>query len=280
MSYQTEDGLAKRKVQASTQRDGQRVEAYWHDILKYLIVKEAQEAINGDFMARQTDINGRMREILVDWLVDVASKFKLATETLFLAVAYIDRYLSVSLVARNRLQLVGVTCLYIAAKLEEIYPPPLEDFVKVADGAYTKQELIELEPEVISALNFNLTVSTSLRFFLMFTRFFSLSSKFTMMGRYICELCLTKYEMLTLSSSQVACGVAYLVGRLLNSPVEWPEGLEQATGLSLAQVRHCAKPCYLVLLAASQQPACHAVLRKYSADKYLQVALLRIDLHG
>ena len=44
-------------------------------------------------MAKQGDINEKMRAILVDWLVDVHLKFKLVPETLFLTVNMIDRYL-------------------------------------------------------------------------------------------------------------------------------------------------------------------------------------------
>jgi len=47
-----------------------------------------------DYMAMQTDINQKMRRILVDWLIKVHQKFKLLPETLFLTVNIIDRYLS------------------------------------------------------------------------------------------------------------------------------------------------------------------------------------------
>jgi len=36
-------------------------------------------------MLNQTDINEKMRAILMDWLVDVHLKFKLRDETLFLS---------------------------------------------------------------------------------------------------------------------------------------------------------------------------------------------------
>jgi len=42
-------------------------------------------------MKKQTDINERMRGILVDWLVEVHLKFKLFPETLMLTVSTIDR---------------------------------------------------------------------------------------------------------------------------------------------------------------------------------------------
>jgi hypothetical protein len=46
-------------------------------------------------MSRQKDVTEKMRMILVDWLSDVASKFKLLSETLFMAIQIMDRFLAV-----------------------------------------------------------------------------------------------------------------------------------------------------------------------------------------
>jgi len=82
-----------------------------------------------------------MRSILVDWLVEVHLKFKLVPETLYLVVNLIDRYLAKKEVTRSKLQLVGVTALFIATKYEEIYPPELRDLVYICDRAYTRFEV-------------------------------------------------------------------------------------------------------------------------------------------
>ena len=44
-------------------------------------------------------------------------------ETLFLAVSFLDRFLSVESVPRTLLQLAGITAILVAAKYEEIYAP-------------------------------------------------------------------------------------------------------------------------------------------------------------
>ena len=54
-----------------------------------------------------------MRSVLVDWLVDVHLKAKLHTETLFLAVNILDRYLSETEVSRENLQLTGICALQV-----------------------------------------------------------------------------------------------------------------------------------------------------------------------
>ncbi len=80
-------------------------------------------------MIFQTEINQAMRSILIDWLIDLHQKWKLQPETLFITVNTIDRYLMRRLVTRSRLQLLGVSALFIACKYQEIYPPVLSDLV-------------------------------------------------------------------------------------------------------------------------------------------------------
>lgn len=53
--------------------------------------------------------------ILVDWMIDVAMEYKLENETLQLAVNYVDRFLSIMVVDKEKLQLVGTTALLIAS---------------------------------------------------------------------------------------------------------------------------------------------------------------------
>lgn len=67
-------------------------------------------------------INQAMRSILVNWLTEVVDEYKMRTQTLFLSVSYLDRFLqSTNEIHRHLLQLVGVTCLWIAAYVFVIY---------------------------------------------------------------------------------------------------------------------------------------------------------------
>ena len=115
--------------------------AYVGDMYDHFREKELVTSVRSGFMSRQSHINERMRAILVDWLVEVHLKFKLVPETLYLTINLIDRYLDFAEVSRPKLQLVGVTCLLIASKYEEIYPPELRDLVYICDRAYTKNDV-------------------------------------------------------------------------------------------------------------------------------------------
>ena len=73
----------------------------------------------------------------------------------------IDRYLAkTEEVPKTRLQLLGVTCLFVAAKIEEIYPPKLGEFTYVTDGACSDEEILQMELVVLKELNWGLSPMT------------------------------------------------------------------------------------------------------------------------
>jgi cyclin-A len=109
----------------------------------------------------QSRITSQMRYVLVDWLVEVAEDFRLSTETLFLCVGYVDRFLSRRHIQREELQLLGITCLLIASKYEEINPPHIERFAYVSDNACTVDDIVVAEGEVLSHLGFKLATPTA-----------------------------------------------------------------------------------------------------------------------
>ena len=87
--------------------------------------------------------------------------YKLHRETLYLAVDFLDRYLGATRdMPRNRLQLVGITCLFVASKIEEIYPPKLREFAFVTDGACSEEEITHMELVVLKGLNWGLSPQT------------------------------------------------------------------------------------------------------------------------
>lgn len=76
--------------------------------------------------------------------------------TYYLAIDYVDRYLSrVSSIQKNQLQLIGITCLFIAAKIEEIYPPKLSELAYVTDNACTEQEMLDQEVRILTKLRWD-----------------------------------------------------------------------------------------------------------------------------
>ena len=97
-------------------------------IYNHALLKESDTMPDSCYMYYQPNLTTDMRSILVDWLIQVHLKYKLLPETLYLTINLLDRYLSKVQVNSTYFQLVGVTCMMIASKYEEIYPPNLDDY--------------------------------------------------------------------------------------------------------------------------------------------------------
>lgn len=103
----------------------------------------------------------RMRAILLDWLIEVCEVYKLHRETYYLAIDYIDRFLSRKKEQKKtHLQLLGITALFVAAKVEEIYPPKIGEFAYVTDGACSEEDILREELLLLSELQWSINPVT------------------------------------------------------------------------------------------------------------------------
>lgn len=73
--------------------DPQAIAEYAEEVFRHMLSTEKQTMASTGYLVKQTDINEKMRAILIDWLIEVHLKFKLLPETLFLTVNLIDRFL-------------------------------------------------------------------------------------------------------------------------------------------------------------------------------------------
>ena len=163
------------------------------------------------YMKNQSDINEKMRAMLIDWLINVHFKFKLKSDTLFLTIWLIDKYLSLKKVKRNKLQLIGVTCMLIACKYEEIYSPEVFDFVYITENSYEKKDIIDLEMEILTLLDFNVTVPTSNSFYEIISSILCFSVQEFFLGKYLLEMFLLDYRSLKYKPSEIADTICFII---------------------------------------------------------------------
>ncbi|WIA17786.1 hypothetical protein OEZ85_009299 [Tetradesmus obliquus] len=135
------------------------------DYLKEQLAKETKSQPNHLYLHHtQQEVDAHKRLVLVDWLIEVVDEFVLSQESLYLAISLLDRFLSMQAVPRCQLQLLGVTCLWVASKYEEVLPPALQDFVEITDNSYEAADLIRMESLLLRQLHYELAVPTPLHF--------------------------------------------------------------------------------------------------------------------
>ena len=154
----------------------------------------------------QHDINQKMRAILIDWLIDVHSKFKLIPATLFLTVNLIDRFLSMHSMIRQQLQLLGISSMLLASKYEEIYAPETKDFVYISDNAYSKEDIFRMEILICKTLNYTFQIPSPIFYISDFSKILNASQEEIIFSIYNFELHLIEYKSLVFQVDIISLG--------------------------------------------------------------------------
>ena len=269
--------LSQSSSTPSRRKNPQLVIAYRDRIKQFISKRDLEQKVETKFLSKQEDINAKMRRILVDWLVDVSVKFKLLSETFFAAVNLLDRFLERRQVQRTRLQLVGITCLMIMSKFEEIYPPSVRDYVCVCDRAYSQEELLDMEAEVLQALQFDLAVTSSLVFYREMAPRLELSPKPRVFGEYLLETALLSENAFKFSNRELACGSIFLVNKIFKCKKTFSKDLGPLmTNISESRVKSCAKELYKILTAITQM-GLTAIKRKFASVEKFEVSKYKIE---
>ena len=192
------------------------VAEYVAEIFAYYKELEVVTMPNPDYMDHQDDLDWKMRGILIDWLIEVHTRFRLLPETLFLAVNIIDRFLSQKVVPLDKLQLVGVTAMFIASKYEEVLSPHIGNFVHVADDGFTMDEVLSAERYTLTTLKYDLSYPNPMNFLRRISKADQYDIQTRTIGKYLMEVSLVDYRFLRYRQSHTAAAAMYLARRILN----------------------------------------------------------------
>eukprot|EP00823_Brevimastigomonas_motovehiculus_P008232 TRINITY_DN7507_c0_g1_i1.p1 TRINITY_DN7507_c0_g1~~TRINITY_DN7507_c0_g1_i1.p1 ORF type:complete len:485 (+),score=85.82 TRINITY_DN7507_c0_g1_i1:80-1534(+) len=238
---------------------------YTNEIMNYLYSREKIYVPTSSFLSNQHELSAEIRESLVDWLIEIHFKFNLLPETLYLTISYLDRFLSKKSVTRSTFQLVGCVSMLLAAKMEELRVPEVEDFVYVTSKAYSAPEILAMERIVLAALDFDLNSCTINQFLSEFMQAAQLSNAQKSWANYLAESTFQDYKMASYLPSVVAASAVYLSLHLTNSKLERPFSYQ-----NIDELKPCIKAMHAII--SSSKPTYNAVRRKYSRHRYLEIA--------
>ncbi len=112
-------------------------------------------------MEKQKNINFYMRNVLIDWIVEIFFSKELNDKTLYITIDLIDRVLDKVLIEKDELQLLGIVCVYLATKFEEIYFVLKKDLLTLCMDMYDYEQLLDMENRVLVALDFDIGRTTA-----------------------------------------------------------------------------------------------------------------------
>ena len=155
-------------LNAMFQHDPRFSSAYATELYRCMPERELAKTASPSYLdGVQTCVKPKMRNVVVDWMVDYHTEENLRHTTLFTAVNYLDRALERRIIVHSRkpfeeLQLLGMVCLRLACKFEETginWCRHIEDWLPVLQCSRSK--IYAWEFDVAQKLKWECAVCTS-----------------------------------------------------------------------------------------------------------------------
>ncbi|KAH9510544.1 Protein kinase binding, partial [Dermatophagoides farinae] len=243
---------------------------YAFEIFEYLREKE-QSTRCQKYMQHQIEISPKMRAMLVDWMVKVQQNFEFTHEVFYHAIKIIDHFLMNKTIKRNRLQLLGIVSIYIAAKCDKgIYNTIIKDFIFICNNAYTCDDIIKMEIEILQVLEFNLNYPLSYSFLDRYAHCSSQTLETLTLSRYILESSLMDYSFVDELDSKMAAASLLLAIRMKH--LQWNKTLDFYTGYNEEDLIELAGRLNRLIKTNTEQ---ESIRIKYSKSVFFAVANIK-----
>lgn len=209
-------------------------------------------------LATQSEINWKMRQILLVWLNEIYNSFNLQTETFFLTVHIIDNYLSLFDCPIEKFQLVGITSIWIASKFEEVYCIQIKELLHLSCSIYTDKDVYDMEIDILKGLKYRICITSSFRIamFMCIERGTCVSEMHLV--QFLLELALFECQIAKFEYFLVAKVAVFMMYKLVKKEVEEKLSDEE---------KACAK-MILILLQNRENKEIEVVKQKFASGKY------------
>ncbi|CAD6906902.1 unnamed protein product [Tilletia controversa] len=270
-----ENHLSDMGLDPDEERDTTMAAEYAEEVFTYMSQCEITTMPNPHYMNFQNEMDWPLRQTLVDWLMQIHVRFHMLPETLWIAINLADRFLSVRVVSLPKLQLVGVTAMFIASKYEEIMAPTLDEMLSLmATSTYTRDEILKGERIILSTLDFNVSKYCSPY---SWVRRISKADEYDVQTRTLCkfliECTLLDHRFLRVKPSTIAAIGMFLAKKMLGG--EWNDAFVYYSGFTAEQLLPGAN----MLLERLLDPTFEEmfVCKKYSSRKFLRASAFARD---
>ena len=199
------------------------------------------------------EVTSDMRRILIDWLVELTTCFSMEGSVLHMATSLVDRFLSAAELPKEEMQLLGVTCIFIASKFDDANHPSVESFADMADGACTAMEVIDMEVDVLCTLEYELAVPTVATFLPSFLTIREADRDTSLFATFIAELTLLEYDFLQFPPSVIAAAACYIANISVRG-LHWTPAMTQLTSYQPADLWPCIRKIHKFYVKSAWLP--------------------------
>ncbi|OBZ72496.1 G2/mitotic-specific cyclin cdc13 [Grifola frondosa] len=254
--------------------DTTMVSEYADEIFEYMNQLEEEVMPSANYMDGQTELTWEMRQNLVDWLLQLHLRYHMLPETLWIAVNIVDRFLTKRVVSAVKLQLAGITAMFIAAKYEEILAPSVDEFVILTQRGYSKEDILKGERIMLQTLDFKISQYCSpYSWMRKISRADDYDIQTRTLSKFLTEVTLIDYRFLRVKPSMIAAIGMYTARRMLGG--DWSEAFVFHSGFT---EEHLLPGHKLLIdkLTEEEFTQLH-IWNKYAQKKFLKAAFYAVE---
>lgn len=255
------------------QEDNENICDYEHEIYTHMCKEEMEYQPSQKYWEHQPYITADMRSMLIDWIQQIHSRLQMHTNTLYITVGLIDRFLTKRVIPVEHLQLLGSAALYMAVKAEESLRLPASKLVRYAGGCFSEENLKAMEQEIWQNVDFKIIVPNVCDFLVWYNQFLESDAIVAYLSYYISEFVLLISDMIGAVPSKLAVAILSLARALLGQLPALPESLATYSSTSLAEIEPCVHYLATRLRASSDNLSVKA---KFDADDVEHVSRIPV----
>ncbi|XP_078341323.1 G2/mitotic-specific cyclin-B-like [Crassostrea virginica] len=259
-----------RDIEEELARDLFKTPTYARDIYSYLQTVEKRWQIPEDFLD-SGEIKPKTRSILMDWFIQVQVYLELLDTTLHMAVMFVDRFLSIQQITASSLQLLGITCILIAAKYYERFPPQVADLVFLTDNTYKVNQVFTMERIVLRKFGFDLNSTDPVSTMEHFLQIANADRMTKEMAKYVLDLTITCHSFCSVRSTLIAAASVYTARRICVEDKAWTAGLEHFSAYTERDLIGCVKEMLRMLIQAPEAKL-QAARKKHAASTFQRIS--------
>lgn len=165
------------------------------------------------------------RAKLVNWMMEVLDLFECSKAAFFLSVRVMDCFFRQTgkCVLEQELHLLGVVCMFVASKFEDVNPLTMKVvYERIGHKKFTKGEIKRGEREVLSALDFRVSLPTVYLFLEKYLTEVGLESEEGQRAQALAQLAMLSWQLAVLPPSKLAKAVQTVTRASLRLPVQLP----------------------------------------------------------
>lgn len=195
-------------------------------------------------MKNQSELNCKMRVILIDWIIEVShTVFDLTDDerlaVLFQTVMILDKYTEKAYISRSDYQLVGAICMRIAFKYECGLLLTINRVIHLTCRHKDDRKLIlDKEMSILEELDYSISFINSYMLLITLFECDESDSVVRVAALKLLERLLVKHQMAVYNPSIVACSVLLMINIHYNKE-QWSTKLRKMTKYKLKRLEKC-----------------------------------------